>query len=250
MTCRNCKHEIAPSEIKCPICGAENPFGIEHAKNMKKHEAAFSKTEKDVAASTGMVIAVGTRAAILIVLLIGILLMAEIGNRNYEDPHPEIEVQEDAVKNAAVYAEQMDDLLKNGQYFDFMCFVFAHDIAMVDAPEYDGLFPIRSVANDYYQCIRGLEEMILRSTDPEYFDGLDTDISNFCMYLESFLTNAENMKSRKQKEEYPRYMDEMLQEMKAALKTYLAMDDAALEEFLEQSKAQKAVELERILRHE
>ena len=238
MTCRNCKHEIAPSEIKCPICGAENPFGIEHAKKMKKHEAAFSKTENAVAASTHMAKAVGTRAAILVVLLIAILVMRIVANKNYSDPHPEIEVQKDAVKNAAVYAQQMDEYLKKG------------DIGLVQAPEYENLFPIRSVAEDYYHCIRELEEMILRSTDPDYFDGLDTDIRNFCMYLESFLTNAENMKSRKQNEEYPGYMDQMAEEMKVALKTYFAMDDERLEEFLKLSEAKKAVELERILRHE
>ena len=35
MICEKCKHEIGPEELKCPYCGADNPFALQHVQNME-----------------------------------------------------------------------------------------------------------------------------------------------------------------------------------------------------------------------
>ena len=43
MICKECRHEIGPEELKCPYCGADNPFALQHKQNMKKF-----KKERDL----------------------------------------------------------------------------------------------------------------------------------------------------------------------------------------------------------
>ena len=250
MTCKNCKHTLGPEDLRCPKCGAENPFALQHAQNMQQHEAEFSKTEKEVEAATISIKEIGTRAVIIIALLIGSIVMYMISIHNYADPHPEEAVQKDAVKNASAYADEMDVYLRDGDYMEFINFVYGHDIQFVNADAYDRFYYIQPVAKDYYECIKHLEYMILRSDDPDYFDSLNTNISNFCMYFDSFCETTKNAKTREKNEEYKKYVTDMEEEIRCALKEYCSMDDEAFETFTGMSRAKKAVELERILRHE
>ena len=92
--------------------------------------------------------------------------------------------------------------------------------------------------------------MILRSDNPDYWDGLDTDIRNFCMYLEDYYEVLEAQKSSEKSEEYLAYILDIDTELQAAMRTYFAMDEDELQEFQTLSQAQKAVKIREVLRHE
>ena len=90
----------------------------------------------------------------------------------------------------------------------------------------------------------------LRSDNPDYFDGLDTDIGNFCMYLDDFYAVLEAQKISEKDEKYLGYIMDMDEELQAAMRTYFDMDAQELQEFLDKSRAQKAVKIREVLRHE
>ena len=250
MRCKKCMHEIGPEEPRCPYCGTENPYAVQHQKNMKQFKRDYKKTRSEVISSAQKTRGLATRAAILIVLILGCIIITVITSLNYTDPDPNEANRRDAEKHAAEYASEAEEFLKRGEYTEFVSFMYAHNLHDIAWDKADHLVSVNYVAQEYYECIEHMEEIILRSTDPDYFDGLDTDIRNFCMYVDGFYEVLEVQRNRKKSEKYHAYMDDMDAELRAAMRTYFSMDDRALEEFLSKSEAQKAVILEGILRHE
>ena len=250
MICEKCKYEFGPEELRCPRCGTVNPFAVQHEQNMQQFEQSFAATEKEVSRFAKAVEGLGRKAAILVVLLAGIIVSLVISSMNYADPDEEKAVRRDAEKNAAAYAEEADGYLERGEYTEFVSFLYAHELMNFPPKEFDRFRSVQNVAREYYECIILMEEMILRSDDPEYFDGLDTDIRNFCMYLDGFHEVLEAQKSSEKNGEYLAYIQDMDTELEAAMRTYFSMDDKELREFWDMSRAQKAVKLSEVLRHE
>ena len=250
MRCKKCLHEIGPEELRCPYCGAENSYAVQHQKNMKRFKKDYKKTRNEVIRSAQSTRGLATRAAILIVLIIGCIIMTIVTSLNYVDPDPREANRRDAERHVDEYVSEAEEFLKRGEYTEFVSFMYAHDLNNIARDKTDHLVSVSYVAQEYYECIQLMEEIILRSTDPDYFDGLDTDIRNFCMYVDGFYEVLEVQRNRKKSKEYHAYMDDMDAELRAAMRTYFSMDDQALEEFLSKTEAQKAVTLEGILRHE
>lgn len=250
MICENCKHRIGPEDLKCPNCGADNPFAVQHEQNMQQYAADYAATEKEVGRFSGAVEGLGKKAAILVALLIGIIIMRVVTSINYADPDEEKAVRKDAMKNAAAYAEEVDGFLERGEYVEYVSFLYAHELMNFPPDEFSRFRSVQYVASEYYECIKLMEEMILRSDDPDYYDGLETDIRNFCMYLEGFYEVLEAQKSSEKNEVYMAYIEDMDTELQAAMRNYFSMNDDELQEFLKLSRAQKAVKIQEVLTHE
>ena len=250
MICEKCNRQIGPEDLTCPYCGTKNPFAQTHAENMKEFEASYQKTEHEVVEAAKKTSEWAKRAAILGALIIGIIIMSIISSINYADPDEEAKVRRESEKNIVALSEEADAYLEQGEYMEFVTFLYAHELMNFPPEEFERFRSVSYVAQDYYDCIETMESMILRSTDSEYFDRLDTDISIFSRDLEDFYQVYEAKKERETDPKYLAYIDDMKAELEAAMKTYFAMDDAALEEFLALSEAQKGVKVEEVLRHE
>ncbi len=250
MVCENCKHNIGPEELKCPNCGAINPFAVQHEKNMEQFAQEYANTEKEVSGFAKAVEGLGKKAAILLVLLIGIIVMNIISSLNYADPDEDKKARRDAEKHLTEYAEKADGYLQCGEYMEYVSFLYAHELMNFQPDEFARFRCVTYVAKDYYECMELMEAMILRSDNPDYWDGLDTDIRNFCMYLEDYYEVLEAQKSSEKSEEYLAYILDIDTELQAAMRTYFAMDEDELQEFQTLSQAQKAVKIREVLRHE
>ena len=75
MICEKCGYEVGPEQLKCPHCGADNPFAIKHEENMREYGKKYDATEKEVKGFGKSVEGLGKRAAILAVLLVGSIAM-------------------------------------------------------------------------------------------------------------------------------------------------------------------------------
>lgn len=250
MICEKCKHEVGPEELKCPYCGEVNPFAVKHEENMRGFKKEYEDTEKEVSVFAKAVEGLGRKAAILVVLLILVIVFKMIASANYADPDEDEATRRDSMKNAASYAEEADGFLERGEYVEYVSFLYAHELMNNPPKEFDRFRKVSYVAKDYYECIELMEEMILRSDDPEYFDGLDTDIRNFCMYVDDYCEVLEVQKESENDEKYLAYILDMDDQLRAAMRTYFSMDEQGLQDFLNMSRAQKAVKLSEVLRHE
>ena len=250
MICEKCKHVIGPEELKCPYCGEINPFAVQHEQNMHRFQKKYEVTEKEVSGFAKAVEGLGKKAAALVVLLVGIIVMTVMASLNYADPDEEKSVRKDAIKNATTYAKEADSFLERGEYVEYVSFLYAHELMNFPPEEFARFRSVQYVAKEYYECIKTMEEMILRSDDPEYFDGLDTDIRTFCMDLESFYEVLKAQESSEKNEVYLAYIRDMEKELSAAMRAYFSMDEKEVQEFLDMSRAQKAVRLREVLRHE
>ena len=250
MICEKCKRNIGPEELKCPYCGADNPFAVQHAENMEKFDKAYKKTKKEVISSALMTGGLAKRAAILIVLLILSVIMSVVASYNYKDKNPEDAIRRESERNAAALAEEAEGILKQGEYMEYMSFLQAHEVFNFPPGEFEHLRKVNYVVNDYYECIKSMEEMILRSSDPDYYDNLDSHIFSFCMYLESFYKVLEVQKGSEKDEFLLACMEDMQTELEAAMKTYFSMDDSELKEFLSMSESKKGLKLTEVMRHE
>ena len=186
MICKKCRREIGPEDLKCPYCGADHPFAVQHKKNMDKYAKDFSATTGKLKASERKMGELGKKAGILVVLILCILIVNLIASFCYIDPDTEEEVKKDADRNAAKYAEEIDALLERGEYTECLSFMKAHGIDDSWAEGYKKFRQTKYLINAYNDCIGRLEKIILRSPDPEYFDSLDTDMNIFCGSLETF----------------------------------------------------------------
>ncbi len=250
MICEKCKREIGPEEIKCRYCGADNPFSIQHRNNMEQFGREYGRTRKNVLDSAWKTGGLAKRAEILAALIIGCIIMAVIASLNYADPAEDTSVRKDGEKNAAKYAVEAEAYLERGEYMEYMDFLYKHQLRNFMPEEFDHLKGVTYVADSYYRSIRELESIILRSDDPDYFDGLNTDIVNFCRSVEGFYEVAEVWKNSKRDESYHVYIEDIQAELEAAMRTYFDMDDKELEEFVSASETKKAVILEEVFRDE
>ena len=116
MRCKKCMHEIGPEELRCPYCGAENPYAVQHQKNMKQFKRDYKKTRSEVISSAQKTRGLATRAAILIVLILGCIIMTVITSLNYTDPDPNEANRRDAEKHAAEYASEAEEFLARRIY--------------------------------------------------------------------------------------------------------------------------------------
>jgi hypothetical protein len=250
MTCEKCNHEIGPEEPRCRNCGAQNPYALQHMQNMEQYEAAYGDTRNEVISSAQKTRKLTKRAAILIVLIVACIIARVIIYFCYIDHDESKAVRRDAVKNAVSYASEAEDYLKRGEYMEFVSFLQAHELLYSQPKRFDHLRSVSYVAQEYYDCIRSMEEIILRSDDPDYFDGLDGNIRNFSRDIDAFYDVLDAQTSSEKNEEYLACMEDMQSDLEAAMKTYFSMDDAELKEFISATEAQKAVNLEKVLRHE
>ncbi|MCR5767025.1 MAG: hypothetical protein K6G45_00840 [Lachnospiraceae bacterium] len=250
MICERCGHEIGPEQLKCPYCDADNPFAVQHEKNMRGFKNKYEATEREVRGFTKSVEGLGKKAAILIVLLIGSIIMIVIASLNGVEHDEDEVVRRDAVKHAVSYAEEADGFLERGEYIEYVSFLYAHELMNFPPEEFERFRCVQNVAREYYECIILMENIIFRSDDPDYFDSLDTDIRNFCMYADSFYEVFEAQKSSEKNEVYMGYIMDIETELRAAMRTYFSMDEGELSEFFELSSAKKALKLQEVLRHE
>ena len=250
MRCDKCRHEIGPEQKRCPNCGAVNKFALQHKKNMRKFEENYASTEKEVKEYGRSVEGLGKRAAILAALLVGSIVMIIAAAIADSDPDEKAAAKRDSAKNAAAYAEEADGYLERGEYMEYVSFLYAHELMNFPPEEFDRFNSVHYVAGNYYECIKRMEIMILRSDDPEYYDGLDTDIRNFCLYVDTFYETFEAQKNSEKNEKYLGYIMDMEAELRAAMRTYLSISEEEMQEFIDSSRGLKAVRVWEVLRHE
>ncbi len=284
ITCSSCGAQFDPALVRCPYCGTayapaeENEYigrledirtdlenmdiegnkvtkqryvtGEPHSENMQKYDAAYTDTRRRVIGSALKTGGLAKRAAVLIILIIASIIMSVISSVNYADPDPEAEARRDSERNAAAYAQEAEGYLQRGEYTEYMSYLYAHELQYSPPSEFDHLKSVTYVASEYYDCIKYMEVIILRSDDPDYFDGLDTDIGIFARGIEEFYEVYEVQKESKSGKDYIACMDEMKAEIEAAMRVYFAMDEDELGDFLAATETQKGVILEEVLRHE
>ncbi len=253
MICPKCNSSIGPEELKCPYCGADNPFAATHDENMRKYDKSYRKTKRDVITSAEKTGSLARRAIVLAALIILSIIMLLIASYNYSDKreYKNLEaIKKESYRNADALAEEAEGYLKRGEYMDYYKFLQVHEISNFLPDKMEHMKKVTYVAENYSQCMSDIENMVLRSTDPDYWDNLDNHIFSFSMYIDTFYEVYEAQSEYEENELYRSCMDDMKLEIEIAMKTYFDMDDDELEEFLSMSEAQKGVKLTEVLRNE
>jgi hypothetical protein len=250
--CGSCGAEFPAAQVRCPYCGTADKAAAENEYKGRVDDARRElEDNKKALGEAKRLEGLGLRAAILAVLIIGILIMLVITSVNFSDTDNDESKRRDAVKNYAEYSRIMDDYLSEGDYMEYVSFLYSHEIASIGpGTDYSKYTCVNFTALDYYECIEFMEEIIFRSTDGEYYDKLDSNIKLLCMSVNDFYATWENMRKQEKDEKYLSCINDMETELRAALKTYFDMDDDQLEEFLSLSEAQKGIRLEEVLKHE
>ncbi len=253
MKCTHCGRRIGIEDIKCPHCGTENELAVQHARNMGQYETEFKQTEKEAADTAGKYEGLGKRAVILVVLLIGIVLSTIISIYHYapDELEEDKKKEQDAIQNYAQYSKEMDRYLEQGEYMEYMTFVYSHCIYRMEANEtYWKYHYFNRVAEEYYDCMKDMEEIILclKTGDEDY--PLDMKIDFLGGDIGSFFETLEKMQEEEMDETLRSYLPDMEAELRAAILTYLKMDEEQLKDFLTLSDTGKALRLEEVLKHE
>lgn len=246
MKCKKCGGNIGIDEIRCPYCGEENPFAMQHEQNMEQYKERFDETGEEVVDSAKETERMAKKGGIIVVLIVVIIIMTIVASFNYVDIDDRDDIKKEAKMDPDDHIAEIDAFLEKGEYMECVSYMYANDIMSAGADEYHDLRGVKYVASDYYECMKLMEKMIYRSDDEDYFDNLDTYIRSFSMHINSFYETYEVWIDSKGSEKYRAYMEDMEYELKAAMSVYFKMNDEELNEFLSLSEANKAVRLEEV----
>ena len=211
MKCSNCGGEISFEDKVCPFCGSPNKDATEHIRAMEEYKKRYEDTEKEVTRKTKRFASVAVKAAILVVLLIGIGITAVVSNRAYG--FPEKSRRREALKNSAKCREIMKEYLDNGDYCGYVAYVTYNNI-----PVYDDRFSdFRSInyCADYYRdTIAALERLIMHGDDEKWLKwNASSDTGRFCRYVKEFYESVERKKEEEENEDFKAYYDDMTADM-------------------------------------
>ena len=245
MKCGNCGGEISLEDKECPFCGSINKDAVEHIKAMEEYRKRYENTEKEVTTKTKRFAGMAVKAAILVVLLIGIGITAVVSDRAYG--FPEKSRRRAALKDPAACRTIMKENLDNGDYCGYTAYVTYNNI-----PVYDDRFSDFKNVNycaDYYRdTLASLERIIMHGDDEKWLKWeASSDTGRFCRYLKEFYTSLEDRKGREENEDFKAYYDDMRADMDAAISVYLGMDDDKRTQFLEMSENKMSAYLEEVV---
>ena len=249
MKCKKCGRTIGVEDKLCPYCGTVNDLAAAHERNIKEFDKEFTKTQKEVAGSAKNLEGIGKRALILAILVVAMLVMHFVSRRNYVGPDEDAIRSRDAQTHCEEYKKEMEGYLKRGEYLDYIAFIHAHGIYLSGAG-YEDFKHINYVASDYYECIRHMQGIVYQTTDKDYWNSMEQQISSFSMYLEGFMETYKVQAEAEKNSTYKAYIEDMYQDLRALLKAYVKLDDAGVDEFLELSDAKMAVRLEEVFADE
>lgn len=248
MICNKCGRQIGIEDKMCPYCGTENEFALKHDKNMRSYGGKFDSTSKNVIDTAKRTGKFGTKAVIMVILILVIVATRIVSSYNYADPDDgEDKKRAKLAKNTTENIAQIDDLLEKGQYVEAYEYMKEHGVLDSDAAAYKELDCIRYLSDDYCKCIEYLEEMAYCSPDPDCFDNFESYSYGFSLYVDNVFNGCKSWKESDSNGKYIKYVYGMETQLRDAMKVYLGMDDQDIEEFLELSEAKRGVKLEEAL---
>ncbi len=75
-------------------------------------------------------------------------------------------------------------------HVELAAFIYSHGIPFGE-DVYHKYISVDHCVSDYYECIRHMEAIVLRSRDEDYYDSLELEISSSCRYLRAFMETYE-----------------------------------------------------------
>ena len=245
MKCSKCGRNIGVEVKICPYCNSVNTLAAKHDENIRQYDKKIENTRAEVLESSKKTKGLWIRAILLAVLIAGIMIMEHQTDRNYHGPDMDAIKERDALEHTAEYTEAMDRYLKEGDYVELAAFIYSHEIPFGD-DDYHEYISVNYCVSDYYECIRHMEAIVLRSRDEDYYDSLESEISSSCRYLQAFMKTYEAQREREKNSEYLACIEDMYQDIRAMLRTYMDMSDEETDEFLELSETGMAVRMEEV----
>ncbi len=248
MKCPNCGKTIGIEVLKCPVCGHTNPLAEKHNENIKKFDKRFKGTQKDVLESAEKTEGLGKMGGIFAILVVIIVILAFVGGLISAAGEGETDEdrRRDSLRNSKKYSAQMKGYLEEGDYISFEAFVRYHNIPF-DSEPFNEYKSLDYVAENYYDCVKYWEKVLLRSDDPDYWDSSELDISHLCTSIDSFTDVYAYHSEHEKNEESAAYIKDMNTDIRTMLKRYLKMTDKEVDEFLGYSETKKAVVMEDII---
>lgn len=162
MKCPKCGNNLNIEDKFCPYCGEENTFAKEHQESMEHYEAEFEATKEDVINETkrfkNKTIKI-TTVAILLVVALGMIILAA-----FSDDIRYNRQEKTARANAAKYTAQLDQYIKDRDYFALSEYMNANHISYNN--EFNEYQPVYQ-ASYYYENFYGdvLNLLTIKSGD-------------------------------------------------------------------------------------
>ena len=242
MKCRNCGAEIGLLDKTCPHCGSVNVESVGHQAEMKKYRKDSEKTKGKVRESIEGNVPLVVSTVILILLIIGIGVAIYVEDEASLFTHWAL--RRESLKKSEEYSEKLIEYLEAGDYTGFVAFKGNHVIPEYE-PEYQEFEKLWGLAKEFSGVMNSIEEAVMFGEDaPRY--GMDTNIFMCRLNIESFYYEYGRMQVNPEYK-YQKYMDDMKEQVDAALRIYLGLDDEAREEYLASSMNHQKAYLEEVL---
>lgn len=253
MKCEFCGANIDIEAEKCPFCGMNKSQFEAHREDMRKFKSAYKDVEQGVLEKNRKTTEKTVRVTIVTVLcLMNLIMLVLIGLSG--------DIAEGINKrninaNHTYYLNKLNEYEENGDYISFYCFYNYNKLYKVRREDWCNEYTLMfDMANNYYYLISTLNDIT-------YYNLNASDYGQVTTKIEIFADSYEEMQKR-----YNRYIigdedsytydescfsemhmesyEQMMENLKGCVITYLKIDESRFEEFENASKARKIIMIE------
>lgn len=131
MKCEYCGANLNLEDKVCPFCGRENPFAVQHQKEMDQFNRDYNKTKKEVLENASKSSKRTVRITIIAVL-VALVAVAAVVFALRDDIRYNLQEKQIAAKKA-VYEKEMEQMMIDKDYLSLEAFMSEKRISYADA---------------------------------------------------------------------------------------------------------------------
>ena len=248
MKCPNCGANIRIRDGFCAWCGKPNERAARHVQILDRYRSETDATRSDLERQTLRRVPVFIRLLVIALLLAGFVIVLIVSANAWE--WEEDRITREADLHAAEYSAILDSYLADGDAISFCRFCNAHGISVYrsssrgDSP-YQKYRRYSELA-DYYVRIMGETMELYPYREDAYRSESEIVqlIAENTNYFYGTLDRAREDEDRPLTGEIARAADDLDQQLRALLITYLGIDPADAEKLSELTDAQRRLLLE------
>ncbi len=243
LKCKYCGNNLSLEDVYCPYCGKKNEEAKKHARDMQRYQAEFEETKDEVYSTTRSYGVLYARIILMVILAAGIIAAAVIATHSYS--FRRLRQEKDAVRNAAAYTQEMDELLEQEDYLKFSEFCQAHNISAY-AKGYEKYELIITAARQYEYFYGNLAEIIYAGESRT----IDYVVESMADNLDYFYRNTTG---ERMEQDYWKNFDEdqtraafegMNAQVDQLLQTYLGLTEEEADSMRTLSKSRRSLLIE------
>lgn len=250
MKCPNCGSNLTIDDAKCSFCGGDNPFAVQHRKEMRRFTKEFNKTKADVMQKSQRLHHWAAKITLIAVLLAVNLLIIVFNMDSYSVEH--FFTTRKIAANYEKHAAKLAEYEATGNYIALSEYYAANDLYYSDLfDEYQKVYYVCNYYGDLYEYIMQIKT---EYQEEESYFTLEDRLEYAAELIGYIYENKEPDKyddMEMYKPVHQECMNDVVEQMENLVQVYFNLTDEEIATLPEMSNARRQILMEEgIVRNE